>query len=155
MTEFLIRGFGRGEAGLIAVLQACCFPDDPWDVQEILSVLSMPGAFGLLAVAANEAQPIGFVLALDLGEECEIILLGVLPPCRGRGIGRAILASLVERQRHNPGGLVLEVAEDNLPALRLYEKTGFVRIGKRKGYYARPGHPPMSALVLRRIGPDR
>ena len=34
--------------------------------------------------------------------------------------------------------LVLEVATDNAPALALYRRRGFVRIGVRKAYYKRP-----------------
>ena len=45
--------------------------------------------------------------------------------------------------------IFLEVAADNLAALALYEGQGFVRIGERRGYYARRGAAPMSALVWR------
>ena len=34
--------------------------------------------------------------------------------------------------------VLLEVRESNIPAIRLYEKTGFARIGKRKKYYKEP-----------------
>jgi len=31
--------------------------------------------------------------------------------------------------------IILEVSEKNTPALRLYEKVGFKRVGMRKNYY--------------------
>jgi ribosomal protein S18 acetylase RimI-like enzyme len=58
--------------------------------------------------------------------------LAVLPAQRGRGIGQALLAA-AEAMARDAGccKLTLEVQEDNLPALRLYEHCGFrdVRYG--------------------------
>ena len=31
--------------------------------------------------------------------------------------------------------ITLEVREDNIPAIKLYEKNGFIKKAKRKGYY--------------------
>jgi len=42
----------------------------------------------------------------------------------------------------------LEVDANNAPALRLYERAGFRRIGRREGYY--PAGRGSAALILRR-----
>ncbi len=58
--------------------------------------------------------------------------LSVLPGYRGHGVGHALLAAAEETARAaNCCKLTLEVQEDNLPALRLYERFGFrdVRYG--------------------------
>ncbi|MFX8246689.1 hypothetical protein ABTL56_19205, partial [Acinetobacter baumannii] len=47
-------------------------------------------------------------------------------------------------------GLFLEVAADNEPAIALYRSAAFVPVGRRAGYYRRPGGAAMDALVLRR-----
>ena len=55
--------------------------------------------------------------------------LAVLPECRGRGVGHALLAAAEEMAR--TAGcckLTLEVLEDNLPARRLYERFGFADV---------------------------
>lgn len=56
--------------------------------------------------------------------------LGVARAFRGRGIGRALLRSLIEcaRERTYPG-LSLSVAPSN-PARRLYESEGFRKVGE-------------------------
>ena len=36
---------------------------------------------------------------------------------------------------NNVKKIFLDVAEDNLPAIKLYEKSGFHLIHRRKGYY--------------------
>jgi ribosomal-protein-alanine N-acetyltransferase len=45
--------------------------------------------------------------------------------------------------------LFLEVAADNAPAIALYERLDFERIGLRPGYYAHGDHGPVDALVYR------
>ena len=43
--------------------------------------------------------------------------------------------------------LTLEVRASNNPAIALYEKLGFVQIGRRKNYYRNPRE---DALILRK-----
>jgi ribosomal-protein-alanine N-acetyltransferase len=43
----------------------------------------------------------------------------------------------------------LEVDEGNDPAIRLYTRAGFERVGRRPGYYVTPGGNA-AALLLRR-----
>jgi len=55
--------------------------------------------------------------------------IGVHPHVRGRGIGTALLLSLLETARcQSVGAVSLSVERDN-PAVRLYQKLGFVRHG--------------------------
>jgi RimJ/RimL family protein N-acetyltransferase len=56
--------------------------------------------------------------------------IAVSPEVRGRGIGRALLASLIEHARAAQlPALSLSVESDN-PALRLYERLGFEKVGR-------------------------
>jgi len=43
--------------------------------------------------------------------------------------------------------LTLEVRASNAPAIRLYDKLGFVEVGSRPGYYH---NPKEDALILRK-----
>jgi ribosomal-protein-alanine N-acetyltransferase len=47
--------------------------------------------------------------------------------------------------------MFLEVAEDNAPALTLYERFGFVKVGERAGYYRRADGTRATALVMRKL----
>jgi ribosomal-protein-alanine N-acetyltransferase len=127
-------------------LHRLCFPDDPWDGTACREILDMLGCFGF--VAWEDAAPIGFALALDLGGTCEILSLGVAPDRRRRGAGAALLATITtEARRRGSRALVLEVAEDNPAAAALYVAHGFVAIGRRAHYYRR-GRQFVDALVL-------
>jgi L-amino acid N-acyltransferase len=52
---------------------------------------------------------------------------------RGRGIGRLLLAALIERAREAGVGVVLaRIAEANEPSVRLFEGFGFAHIGTQR-----------------------
>ena len=73
-------------------------------------------------------QPSRFVF-LQVQEMVYLLYLAVDEAFRGRGIARALIRSC-EALAHTWGrtGLLLDVAEDN-PALRLYRRLGFKRLG--------------------------
>jgi ribosomal-protein-alanine N-acetyltransferase len=132
----------------LSQLHADCFPDDPWPPQAIAEIIEMIGVFGRIAGDDAEATT-GLVLAQSLGEECEILTLGVIPARRRAGIGSALLASIIEEARQRGARtLFLEVAEDNIAARALYAAHGFVQIGRRANYYRRVSGLA-DALVLR------
>jgi ribosomal-protein-alanine N-acetyltransferase len=137
-----------GAAAPLAQLHRAAFPDDPWEAPAMGRVLALTGLFGWFAWEGD--CPAGFILARDLGTECEILSLGVAPRWRRRGIGLALIGTaLAETRRRSIPSLVLEVAVDNEPALALYEMVGFNRVGRRPRYYRRPDGRA-DALILRR-----
>jgi ribosomal protein S18 acetylase RimI-like enzyme len=63
------------------------------------------------------------------------ISIAVVPASRGRGIGTALLATLVARARHEGfHALSLRVSPEN-PVVRLYERAGFVRVESRDRHW--------------------
>ncbi|HZD26339.1 MAG TPA: GNAT family N-acetyltransferase [Alphaproteobacteria bacterium] len=141
---------GAAHLALLSALHGACF-EEGWDAPSIGRLLAIPGSFALLAgPAAEEDLPAGFTLARLLGEECEIISIGVLPERRRQGIAAALLATLRERARADGAeALVLEVAVDNAAALALYAREGFAVAGRRPAYYAKPGTRPVDAHIMR------
>jgi [ribosomal protein S18]-alanine N-acetyltransferase len=130
----------------LSALHRVCFPEEPWEPQEMAKIMAIAGFFG--RIAWEHDQPAGLALALDLGGECEILALGVVPELRRAGIGSALLASIREEARRRGARQVfLEVAADNIAARALYAAQGFNQIGRRLNYYRRPAGP-VDALVL-------
>jgi tRNA threonylcarbamoyl adenosine modification protein YeaZ len=131
----------------LAMLHRSCFPDDPWNGEAMARVLGLSGCFGHLAWERGE--PCGFVLARDLGDECEILSIGVEPAARRSGLGgRLLRAAIAEARRRGVASIVLEVASDNTAARRLYTGLGFLRVGFRPRYYRRRDGLA-DALILR------
>jgi ribosomal-protein-alanine N-acetyltransferase len=142
-----IEALPLGAAKPLAVLHRACFPDDPWEAGALARIMALAGAFGWLAWVEDE--PVGFVLVRDLGNECEVLSLGVAPRWRRRGTAQTLLAATIaETRRRKLPSLVLEVATDNEPASALYARLGFVPVGRRLRYYRRPDGR-VDALILR------
>ena len=142
-----IEPLPRGSASPISVLHRACFPEDPWDARAIRQIMDIPGFFGRVGWA--KAAPVGFALALALGEEAEIVSLGVLPEYRRCGIGSAILEAVCgEARSRGAERVVLEMASDNEAARALYAGRGFTVVGRRRNYYRR-AERLVDALILR------
>jgi ribosomal-protein-alanine N-acetyltransferase len=136
-------------AAPLSMLHRACFPEEPWEPQAMSKIMAIPGFFGRMAW--EDGDPVGFALALDLGDECEILALGTMPGRRRAGTGSALLNSICEEVLRRGGHSVfLEVAADNAGALALYAAGGFVQISRRLNYYRRSSGP-VDALVLRRV----
>jgi ribosomal-protein-alanine N-acetyltransferase len=138
----------RGSVGLLSSLHRICFPEDPWDIHAMVEILSIPGFFGQMAREAK--TQVGFGLAVDLGKECEILSLGVVPQRRRAGIGAALLDSICfEARMRGADSIALEVAQDNAAARALYTEQGFNVVGHRRDYYCQAGRL-VDAFILRR-----
>ena len=81
-------------------------------------------------------KPVGFVILRDWGSPEQVILLKRIAVSRpGNGLGKSLLAALVERvfQETDAHRLWLGVFPDNLRARRAYEAVGFVAEGLARG----------------------
>ena len=87
-------------------------------------------------VACTKEAVIGYIGMWHVLDESHIMNIAVDREYRHLGIGSLLLASLIDYSR-NAGikRMTLEVREHNDNALKLYEKYGFERNGKRKEYY--------------------
>jgi ribosomal-protein-alanine N-acetyltransferase len=137
----------RADAAALAEVHASAF-DAPWSAVDILRFAEDPGGF---ALAVDEADSVaGFVLCRVLAGEAEILTLAVRPADRRRGIARTLVDAAVALASQTASAMFLEVADDNRAAVALYAQAGFSPVGRRAGYYARPGAPAVDAIVMRR-----
>ena len=80
---------------------------------------------------------VGYLSALMVADECELIKIVVKSSCRGNGYGKLLIDTLLSKCRENfTKKIFLEVRNDNTEAKNLYEKCGFKKVHTRKGYYA-------------------
>ena len=96
-----------------------------WGTTETLSRGVKLSDFDLPAfVALHEGEPAGLVTYHVLGSECEIVTLS--SELENRGIGTALVAAVRETAAASGcGRLWLSTTNDNLHALRFYQKRCF------------------------------
>ena len=119
-----------------------------WGEREYDAIFAPEAPRRIALVAADEGGPDvhGFVIARCGVDEWEIENVVVAPGHRRRGVGVAMIGSLLEEARRSGTALVqLEVRESNAAARRLYQTLGFKEVGRRRGYYC---EPPEDALLL-------
>jgi len=153
VTSWKIARIVGADLAEVALLHGLCFPGEAWSREDFAGILAIAGATGHWAVEAGDPQPRPQAFLFDtlLGPTGEIVTLGVAPGARRCGAARALLADLFTRAAGlGVATLTLEVADDNLAALALYESLGFERLGIRRAYYRRPGGGTMDARLLRR-----
>ena len=116
-------------------LEKTCFnPTDVWPFWDLLGVLTLPGVVRLKAIVNDEM--IGFIS----GEREPprrigwVTSLAVLPDYQRQGIATALLHE-GERLLSMPR-IRLSVRENNLAAIRLYERCGYRQIELWPSYYA-------------------
>lgn len=132
-----------------AELESVLFPgDDPWTERMFHTEL----AAGHFYVAARtDDELVGYaglaVLTPAPDAEAEVHTIGVDPDYQGRGVGRALLRTLLSAADAVAATTFLEVRTDNTPAIGLYEAYGFEVIGLRKRYYQPSG---ADAYTMRR-----
>lgn len=118
-----------------------------WSAGELSDLLESPGVFALLGEAA---EPLGMILCRAVAGEAEILTLAVAPPARRQGLARGLVAAAAGLAKQGGASeMFLEVATDNIAALRLYEQAGFQRAGLRRGYYDRGDGVRTDAVVMR------
>lgn len=93
---------------------------------------------GLLKVAEVEKEVIGYSIGHYNTETSEgwMLSLAVLPEYRGKEIGQQLSCHLIrEIEEKGADKIFLTVHPDNNPAIKTYEKLGFVRHQHKKDYY--------------------
>ena len=97
-------------------------------------------------VMREEALVVGYLCLWEVADEVHITNIAVRPDCRRRGLGRTLLAGILDDARQRRIKLVvLEVRPSNTEARTLYESFGFRVVGRRRGYYYDTGE---DALVM-------
>lgn len=117
-------------------IEKLCFPD-PWPESFFVSELNNPGCIYLAAISGGEL--IGYAGLQYVLDEGYINNVAVHPDYRRMGIGSGLLRELEKKALElKLSFLTLEVRSGNSAAIALYERLGFVPVGRRKNYYERP-----------------
>lgn len=113
-----------------------------WTASEFAGLLDSPHCF----VVTEET---GFALGRVIADEAELLAIATLPQDQKLGVGRRCLKAFqIEVAKRGAASAFLEVAEDNIPAIALYESAGWSHSGRRRNYYARNDGIRVDALLM-------
>ena len=136
MNELLIRPMEELDLPQAAAIEKEAITP-PWPEQAFRESLGLEHT--ILLAAIQDGQVAGYCVCYQSFEEGEITNVAVKKELRGQGIAGKLLEKLCSYGKER--GLeryILEVRVGNEPAIHLYERSGFTRVGIRKGFYEQP-----------------
>jgi len=117
-----------------------CFGQEAFTKQQLTYLFTTYNAIGLAARVNSDIA--GFAIArLGIGRNISfghILTVDIAPAYRRKGIAQKLLQEIEAIFREK--GIEecrLEVREDNVAALNLYQKLGYKKVGKLKKYYGK------------------
>ncbi|WNB86038.1 ribosomal protein S18-alanine N-acetyltransferase [Cellulomonas sp. ATA003] len=132
----VLRPLTTADLPALVDLERELFGAGAWSAAMLAEELAGPGRWYLGLAPGREAPPVGYAGLWFDGDDAQVMTIGVATAHQGRGLGRLLLDGLVDRARElGAASVLLEVRVDNAPALALYERAGFARLGRRRGYY--------------------
>lgn len=82
-------------------------------------------------------------------------MLAVSSSFRGQGIATSLVKKAIDAMAaRSADEVVLETEETNIPAMRLYERLGFLRSKKLHRYYLNGNSAYRLVLLLKSVDPD-
>ncbi|MTH99736.1 GNAT family N-acetyltransferase [Roseibium sp. RKSG952] len=150
-TPPIIEAAAVGDLPALADIHRKSFPH-AWDADELARMRAHEGTQILIARRPSPygtRSVVGFLILRSAGDEAEVITIAVDPRHRGKGVAGALMKDGMFRlYADRCACLFLEVDAVNMPAVKLYRRLGFEKVGERKGYY-RAGDGDGTALVMR------
>lgn len=109
----------------------------PWSLSSLEKELTNPNA--LYIVVKLGEKVVGFGGIWVVFDEATVINIAVHPNYRGIHISDIIMENLINKAKSMGAcSMTLEVRISNIPAIKLYEKYGFIIEGTRKNFYDNP-----------------
>ena len=135
----------RQHVAQVAALEKLCF-SAPWSEDSVAGELE--NSLSVWLICEDRGKVLGYVGSQTVLDETDMMNIAVLPEARRAGIGERLILSLIEMLKDRGSrSLTLEVRASNTPAISLYEKLGFLQVGRRPNYYCSPRE---DALILRK-----
>jgi ribosomal-protein-alanine acetyltransferase len=117
-----------------------CFKEEAFSRQQIANLLMDYNTISLIAVEKSDI--VGFIIGTIIFErkalDGHVLTIDVAPPSQRRGVGQRLLQEMEKIfAEKDVKTCHLEVREDNIKALSLYEEAGYQTIGKLENYYGK------------------
>ncbi len=127
-----------------AELESAIFGNDAWSADDFRESLCCDYAVYVVARNTEKDEMIACAGIRNMCGDGDITNVLVDSGYRNQGIAEHLLRYLMQESRAiGVRNFTLEVRRSNLPAIKLYEKLGFVSEGIRPGFYDSPKEDAM------------
>ncbi len=135
-TEFSVIDMTLSHIMHAAALEREVF-SSPWSEQSLIDFIRREDTIFLACI--QDERFLGYIGAYVTYPEISITNVVTDGAFRKRGVASALLKELTERAKKiKAEKIILEVRLSNIPAIALYEKFGFAKVGIRKNFYTKP-----------------
>jgi ribosomal-protein-alanine N-acetyltransferase len=141
IAEVRIRPLRNADFDRVLELERQLFGRGAWTYGMLADELAGLGRWYIVAEPerldrAGDQPVVGYAGLWFDGDVTQIMTIGVDPAFQRLGVGRQLMAALIERSRRvKAEAVLLEVRVDNVPAIEMYRELGFQVLGVRKRYY--------------------
>lgn len=140
----LMRAMKQSDLSLVIDIENRAFTH-PWPKQAFDELISH-----YARVLELDGKLIGYILCHVIMDEAVVLNFAIDPTLHGAGHGDYLFAeSLKELRALGSRIFYLDVRESNVPAIGLYQKYGFSKIGIRKDYYSEPTENAIVMALIR------
>lgn len=136
MKELEIRKMSPEDVDTLLIIENEAYSNgECWTKSDFLAELNNVHYYPFVSIFDNKI--VGFCSAIIVENEMQITSVTVKSGFRNKKIATKMLFHLFNIAcKNNVLSCILEVRENNIPAINLYKKFGFKQIGIRKKYYA-------------------
>lgn len=134
-ARLVFRPMTTDDADKLAALDAQCFKqDDAWNSGDFFSA-AMNANFAFV-VGERGGEIVACAGAEISADQAEVETVAVAPNFRGRGVGKKLLAELLDvLTGRGVTFVVLEVRPSNTAAVKLYDGFGFQIVERAENFY--------------------
>lgn len=135
--EISISKLTKNEALCVAEIEKECF-SVPFKLDDILSYLENP-IWNFFVAKDENSQILGYISFTVILDECQIVNAATSKKYRQNGVAKMLLRAVLDFAKETGcNKSFLEVRESNIPAIKLYEKFGYLQVGISKNHYSMP-----------------
>ena len=138
MIDYVVLDMDLSHIDDVIIIENLSFKT-PWKKEDFVAELTrnICARYKVLIIDNRVVSYGGMWVLLD---EAHITNIAVHPEFRGIGLGNVIVEQLVkEAKENNISSMTLEVRVNNISAINLYKKYGFIEEAVRKNYYQDTG----------------
>jgi [ribosomal protein S18]-alanine N-acetyltransferase len=142
VAGILVRRMRAADLEHVITISASLKQAPQWPRTAYASMLNRDATPRRIALVAEDQESravAGFAVASLLVPQAELESIAVAAEHQRRGIGRKLLAAMVEEMKAGAASeFILEVRASNEGALGLYRSMGWSEAGRRQRYYVDP-----------------